>query len=476
MKTVLALVLFAFTALAADSSTPQKIDVLLTRYKELGIFNGSALVAEQTQIVMKKGYGMANFEWNIPNAPDTKFRLGSISKQFTSALILQLVEQGKVDLRAPITQYLPDYPAKTGDKVTVHQLLNHTSGIIGYTELPSFGAKAREPYTPAKFVETFSKLDLLFAPGTKFSYSNSGYFLLGYIAEKVTGKSYETLLRERIFNVAGMADSGYDNTRPLLLKRAAGYDATFDGYVNTGYLDMSQPYAAGSLYSTVEDLYKWDQALYGDKILSAASKEKTFTPGISDYGYGWTIHKKDGVTTIEHGGGINGFNTLITRNPETKRLIVLLNNAGGAPLSAMAEGIRAILNGKEATMPKTPASKALVKTYETSGYAAMLQQAKDMKAGSQYDAGDGELSQVAGRLLSTGKLADGLALAKVVSEGNPKNVGAVMLLAQAYRANGLKFEAIQAYSKAIEMSENPRALALLTDSIRQLSNLEGAKP
>ncbi len=449
------------------------IDGFVARYQELGLFNGSALVADQGQVVLKKGYGLANMEWNISNAPDTKFRLGSVTKQFTATLILQLVEQGKIDLGAPVARYLPDYPGRTGDRVLIRHLLTHTSGIPGYTEVPAWGAKMRDPYTPAKFIDFFSKLDLFFEPGSHFSYSNSGYFLLGVILEKVTGQPYEKLLRERIFAPAGMSDTGYDSTEPLLPKRAAGYDKTFDGkYVNTGYLDMSQPYSAGSLYSTVEDLYRWDQTLYADKILSAASKERMFTPGLSNYGFGWQITKKDGVTTIEHGGGINGFNTVITRNPESKRLIVLLNNTGPAPLNAMAAGIRAILDSKTPDMPKRPGAAEMYKTYQGSGLDAALKQAKKMKAGSQYDAGEGEMQRFAGHLLSTGKAVDGLTVAKMIAQDAPKSAGAATLLARAEQANGHRVEAIQAWSKAIELSDTPRALLIYTDEIRKLSTLE----
>ncbi len=451
-----------------------QIDALLARYQELGLFNGSALVADAGQVELKKGYGLANMEWNVPNAPDTKFRLGSITKQFTATLVMQLVEQGKIDLDAPVTRYLPNYPRQTGDRVTIHHLLTHTSGIVGYTEIPAFGATARNPYAPAKFVdEFFSKLDLLFEPGTKFSYSNSGYFLLGAILEKVTGQPYETVLRERIFTPIGMNDSGYDSTQPLLVKRAAGYDKRFDGsYTNTTYIDMTQPYAAGSLYSTVEDLYRWDQALYTEKVLTAKSKERMFTPFLSDYGYGWTITKKGGVTTIEHGGGINGFNTLITRNPESKRLIVLLNNTGGAPLNQMADGIRAVLDGKEPAMPKRPAAPVLLKTFEASGLTAALAQAKQMRAGTEYDAGNAELSRLTGQLLAIGKAVDGLELAETLAAESPRSAEAAVLVARAHRANGHRLEAVQAYSRAIELSATPRAFLIYTDAIRELSALE----
>ena len=473
-RALLAVALLLAAPLSAPCADgPGRIDALLARYQELGLFNGSTLVADKGQVVLKKGYGLANMEWGIPNTPDTKFRLGSITKQFTATLIMQMVEQGKIDLEAPVTRYLPDYPARTGDRIKIHHLLNHTSGIVGYTEIPSFGETARKAYAPVKFLDFFSKLDLLFEPGSRYSYSNSAYFLLGAILEKVSGLSYQTLLRERIFAPLVMNDSGYDSTGPLLMKRAAGYDKEFDGsYTNTGYLDMTQPFSAGSLYSTAEDLYRWDQALYGEKVLSAASKEKMFTPGLSDYGYGWLIRKKDGVTTIEHGGGINGFNTLITRNPDSKRVIVLLNNTGGAPLGPMADAIRAVLDGKAQAMPKPPAALVLFKTYQGSGLAAALAQAKEMKVGTQYDAGNEELSALAGQLLATGKSGDALELAKQLSDESPKSAQAAALLARAHRANGHRIEAVQAYSRAIELSETPRALLIYTNAIRELSDLE----
>ncbi len=480
VSTVLILALVAASQARARGAADarQGIDTLLARYQELGLFNGSALVADRGEVVLRKGYGLANMEWGIANTPDTKFRLGSITKQFTATLVMQLVEKDQIDLSAPITRYLADYPARTGARITIHQLLNHTSGIVGYTELPTFGTTARNSYTPPKFVdEFFAKLDLLFEPGTKYSYNNSAYFLLGVILEKVTGQPYERLLRERVFTPLEMRDSGYDSTQPLLAKRASGYDKRFDGsYVNTSYIDMTQPYAGGSLYSTVDDLYLWDQAFYTEKVLSAASKEKMFTPGLSNYGYGWVIRKTDGVTTIEHGGGINGFNTLLTRNPDSKRLIVLLNNTGGAPLDAMANAVRAILDGKEPPMPKVPAAPTLFKTYEASGLTAALTQAKDFQAGTQYDASSAELSRLADHLLATGKAADALELAKKLAADAPRSAPAAVLLARAHRANGHRIEAVQNYSRAIELSETPRAFPIYTDAIRQLSALDVKDP
>ena len=457
-----------FSALAADEAA--RVDAYIARYHQLGLFNGSALVADHGVPILKKGYGLANMEWNIPNAPDTKFRLGSITKQFTAALVLQMVEQGKMDLNAPISRYLPNYPAATGDRIIMHQLLNHTSGIPGYTELPQFGAIMREPRRPEEFLSFFSGLELLFEPGTKFSYNNSGFFILGAILEKLTGQTYEQLLRERIFDPAGMKDSGYDSTHPLIARRAAGYDSTLDGYRNTTYIDMTQPYSAGSLYSTAEDLFLWDQALYSDKILKPASKQKMFTPGLSEYGYGVNI-RKSVVTTMEHGGGINGFNTIISRDLEPRRLVVLLNNTGGAPLEPMTVGIKAILDGRQPVMPQTPASPVLYKTWQASGIQAATDQARAMQSGAEYDAGSQQLSRLASHLLANGKTDDALAVAHLAETAAPKSAGVQTLLGQIHSKAGRRIEAVSAYSRALELSDTPRAFPTLTQAIRDLSDL-----
>lgn len=308
------------TLAQTQSQKTAKIDEVMTLASKYGLFNGSVLVAENGKVIYKKGLGLANMEWNIPNTPETRFRLGSITKQFTATLILQLVEQGKVKLDGKLSDYLPDYRKDIGQKVTVHQLLNHTSGIPSYTGLPGFFNEiSRDPYSVGDFVKKYASNDLQFEPGTKFSYNNSGYFLLGAIIEKVTGQPYERVLKEKIFDPLGMKNTGYDHHATILEKRASGYVKTPDGYVNAPYLDMSLPYAAGSMYSTVDDLYLWDQALYTDRVLSAQSKELMYKPTLRDYAYGWFIAKAklgtgtETVPSINHGGGINGFNTLIMR-------------------------------------------------------------------------------------------------------------------------------------------------------------------
>ena len=242
-------------AVSFGQSKTKQLDDLLNKYTQYGQFNGSVLVADQGKIIYKKGFGMANMEWDIPNAPDTKHRLGSITKQFTAMLIMQLVADGKLDLQSPVSKYLPDYSHVNGDKITIHQLLNHTSGTPNYTSFPKFFKEmSRNSYTPTEMLETFADSTLNFTPGERFAYSNSGYILLGAIIEKVTGKSYEKVLQEKIFDPLKMKDTGYDHHNAILKKRATGYEMKGSLPENSPYIDMSTPYAAGSMYSTVEDL------------------------------------------------------------------------------------------------------------------------------------------------------------------------------------------------------------------------------
>src|ERR1051325_4071421 len=318
LASLLAVFVLPSFALAQDHAAKiQEMLALAHKYRQ---FNGSALVAENGKVVYKGAFGMANMEWNIPNTPDTKFRLGSITKQFTATLILQLVEQGKINLNGELSDYLPDYRKDVGEKVTIHNLLTHTSGIPSYTSQPGFFENvSRNPYKVDEFVKKYASGDLEFEPGSKFEYDNSGYFLLGAIIERVTGKPYEQVLQENIFNPVGMKNTGYDHHDTIIAKRAAGYVKTHDSFANAPYLDMSIPYAAGSLYSTVEDLYLWDQALYTDKLLSAQSKALMYTPFLEGYAYGWSIQNASfkvnnvDVPVITHGGGINGLTTTIVR-------------------------------------------------------------------------------------------------------------------------------------------------------------------
>ncbi|SPF45053.1 Beta-lactamase (fragment) [Candidatus Sulfopaludibacter sp. SbA4] len=336
---------------AQDFTT--RADKYINPLVEQNQFIGSVLVARDGKPIFRKGFGLADREWNIPNGPDTKFRLGSITKQFTATAILQLVEAGKLKTEDPVSKYYTDAPA-SWSKITIHNLLTHTSGIPSYTEIPGFFQKqAMFDLTPAEIVKLTEDKPLDFEPGEKWKYDNSGYILLGYVIEKVSGQTYADYIRQHIFEPLGMHDTGYDNTKDILPHRASGYVYQGGRWQNAPYLAMTLPYAAGSLYSTVDDLLIWDQALYAGKPLTAASFEKMFTPYKNGYGYGWGIGKQFDHKQISHGGGINGFSTVISRFPDDKVTVIVLSNMQspavgriGSALAGMVFGIDPVVHSE----------------------------------------------------------------------------------------------------------------------------------
>jgi len=448
---------------AIGQSKTDKLDELMNLYTAYGQFNGSVLVAEKGNVIYKKGFGMANMEWDIPNQPDTKYRLGSITKQFTSMLILQLVEQGKLKLDVPITTYLPDYNKLNGDRITIHHLLTHTSGTPNYTAFPNFFKdSSRNPYTPEEFIKVFADSTLQFTPGEKFNYSNSGYFLLGAIIEKVTGKTYEQVLQENILTPLKMNNTGYDHHGTILPHRASGYEKTGSTYINANYLDMSIPYAAGSLYATVEDLYLWDQALYTNKLLSKKYMDLLFSKHIpafgGHYGYGWSVSKVpngktgDSLKVIGHGGGINGFNTLITRIPADKNLIVLFNNTGGASLNEMSVAISGILYDQPYEMPKRSLAYSFFEDIKKQGIKTALLQFNKNKESDIFALKENEMNIVGYQLLNANMVKEALEVFKLNVNEFPTSSNVYDSYGEALLKNGDTEKAIENYKRSIELN------------------------
>lgn len=335
-----------------DADLTAKLDRVLRAHQEYRRFMGAALVAKDGKVLLEKGYGMANLELDVPNTPDTKFRLGSITKQFTATAILQLEEQGKLATSDLACKYVDGCP-DTWKAITIHHLLTHTSGIPSYTtrEFMSKPQNVRVPLTPVEILMLSKDKPLEFEPGTKWNYDNSGYIFLGAIVEKVSGEKYADYLRKHIFEPLDMQDSGYDDTKTVLKNRASGYQPSPKGLVNADYLDMSLPYAAGSLYSTVRDLYRWDRALYTDKALSKSSREKLFTSYKSDYGYGWMLKPMVNHKQVGHGGGIFGFVTYIARFPDDDAFVVVLSNSVASNPAAIAAQLAGTLFGDKVDIP-----------------------------------------------------------------------------------------------------------------------------
>jgi len=469
---VLGLCLAPSAALAQDKAAA--IDALMSRYHEYGLFNGTVLVAAKGQVIYKRGFGLANMEWDTPNQPDTKFRIASITKQFTAAVILQLIEEGKLRIAGHISDYLPEYPKETGARVTIHQLLVHTSGIPDYVALPNFATEVvHHTHAPSQLVDEFDHLPLEFEPGTQFRYNNSDYVVLGAIIERVTGQPYERALAERIFKPLGMTDSGYDHHETVLARRASGYQATLDGYENAAFLDMSVPYAAGSLYSTVEDLFKWDQALYTNALLSDTSKAMMLKPNVQNYGYGFVIWEEriapvwKRVTIAAHSGHIDGFDTMIQRFLEDRSLIVLLHNTGRTDLRDIADNLKLILYGAPPRPPRKPVADLLYRLIRVEGIETAIARYRQLsaEASSDYDVRAAQVDLVGRHLLKQGQTDAALAMMKVNVELHPDTGWVYESLGDVYLATKQSQPALEAYRRALQIAPDNPALAAKVRSL-----------
>jgi len=349
-----------------------EVDAYVKPYLEMGGFSGSILIAEGGKVLLKKGYGMANYELGVPNTPQTKFHIASVSKPFTAAAMMLLQERGLLNVNDPLAKFISDYP--NGDKITVHHLLTHTSGIPNVNNLPDYDAKSRFPQTPASLVEMFKTQPLIMQPGERYNYSNSNYNLLAYIIEKVSGRSYGEFLRENIFEPLAMRDTGHDGQAGTLLKnRASGYvPVGLNGFENAPYLDWTSKTGNGSLYSTVEDLYKWDRALYTEKPLKKPTLERMFTAHVEGIGYGWFISKRLNRRAIRISGRSPGFSAELQRYVDEDVCVIVLGNNYAPTASAIADDVAAIALGeKYETLPvvkpitlSQEAMDALVGRYE----------------------------------------------------------------------------------------------------------------
>ncbi|CAN5732746.1 hypothetical protein BH20ACI3_BH20ACI3_22870 [soil metagenome] len=334
----------------ADQITA-KVDEYMKAVIRVDGFSGTILVARNGQPIVNKGYGLANIELNVPNTPETVFRLGSVTKQFTAMAIMMLRDRGKLSVSDPICKYLSDCP-EAWQPITIKHLLTHTAGVPNYTSFPDFARTTVQPTTTAEMVARLKKEPVEFAPGEKFSYSNSGYFLLGAIIEKASGTPYAGFLQENIFIPLGMKQTGYDDPLRIIKNRAAGYQRQGGEVINASYMDMTVPYAAGALYSTTGDLLRWDQALYTEKLVSQKALDEIFTPFKSNYGYGWSIGKQIDHKSIAHGGGIYGFATEIARFPDDHVSIIVLSNIQAAPSGMIAGNLAAIVFNAAYELPK----------------------------------------------------------------------------------------------------------------------------
>jgi len=371
-KTILMLAfcgaLFNAATAQQDSRLSAAFDKVLKEQFPLNETGAIALISSHGKIIYKKAFGMANLELNVPMQTTNVFRIGSITKQFTAIAILQLMEQGKLNLQDVITKFIPNYPLQ-GETITIEHLLTHTSGIRDFTSIKDTVQRSKRDFTPTELINFFQNQPMRFAPGTRYEYSNSNYTLLGYIIEKITGKTYQQYLEANFFQPLGMTSSFYGNDTMIIKNRATGYTKGEKQIENSTAISMTQPFAAGSILSTVEDLFKWQQAVQLYKLVKKETLEKAFTRYTlangkeTSYGYGWRFGFIQQSPSIGHGGLISGFKTMALYLPKEDVYVVVLSNCDCSSPENVTAKLAAVAIGKPYTDKEITLTNSILQTY-----------------------------------------------------------------------------------------------------------------
>lgn len=421
-----------------------KADEYLKASVKFDQFSGSVLVAKNGVPIFSRGYGQANIELNVPNTPNTVFKIASLTKQFTALAVMQLQERGKLNVNDAICRYLDDCPA-AWQPITIRQLLTHTSGIPNFSSLPDWDEKLSiQPYEKLAFVKLFRDLPLQFAPGENYRYSNSAYYLLGLIIEKASGRSYQEFLRANIFAPLGMKNTNFDNPYRLTPNLAKGYYWYLNSFVNAPYHTLSSSYSNGGLVSTTGDLLLWDQALYTDKLVSRQSLDEIFTPVKRNYGYGWIVEKKLDRKSMGHAGSFNGFSSFILRFPDEKITVIVLSNSDEASATKIANNLSAIVFGEKYTLPLPKISDVLGAKIAQNGVESALPIYRELKKtrADKYDFREHlldelgwdliELNEMGWDLLKSNGVKDAIEIFKLNLENYPNSPNAYDSLGEAY--------------------------------------------
>lgn len=450
----------------------------MTALVRLNRFSGSVLIALGGKVLVSRGYGMANLEEGVPNSSRTKFRIASLTKQFTAASILLLQERGKLKVHDGICKYISKCP-DSWRQITIHQLLTHSSGIPDYwLEIPELRPPAR-PMSVIQTIEIMARQPLV--DRGKFHYSNSGYYILGHIIEEVSGESYEEFVRENIFVPLGMSNTGLDDLSAVLPHRAVGYVRTRDRFLNALYKHTPPPYADAGLYSTVEDLLLWDQALYSHRLLSEESLKEMFFPYIAlsmtepwgtfkgSYGYGWILTSQFKHTAEVHGGISDGFTTFIMRFPENRTTVIFLGNLDIAPMETIARDLTAIAFGERYEMPKESIDQVLFDTFVKQGIGAAVKQYHVLAStrSNRYEFNERALNSLGYDLLGKQKIKEAIEIFKLNVEAYPESFNVYDSLGEAYMRNGDKALATRNYLKSLELNSNNRNGAEMLEKLRQ---------
>ena len=466
------LIVLPFTLQRCDFSKNEKtakIEQLIDYCYNNGIFNGTILVAEHGKVIYNKAKGFANFETKERLNTDSPFYLASVTKQFTAMAIMMLYEQGKLNYNDQLTKYFPEFP-DYAQKVTIRNMLNHTSGIADHFELGLYkpGLTNKEV-----FDALVQRKALDFEPNSRYSYSNGNYVLLSLIVEKISGQPFSLFMKNHIFDPLNMDHTlVYDESKPEIPNRAIGYDmlgnvADYD-ILTTG---------AGGIYSTTEDLFKWDQALYTDQLVSQKTLEEAFTPArLADgtstgYGFGWGITETTTDKIISHGGGLGGFRTYIERQPKHKNTIIILSNIGDAtPVSDISREIRNILNDQEMQYPKIPISLKIYNIIKESGIDMAIEKYGILRTNelSRYDFSEEQLNQLGYYFLHRDMMDKAIAIFKLNVKEFPNSSNVFDSLGEAYLKIKNYELASENYEKSLALDpQNNNAVEMLNKIARE---------
>ena len=458
---LLIVVLFALVIYSSIAqSKKEKLDELMKAYHGFNMFDGSVLVAENGKVIYKDAFGMANREWDIPNTTDTKFMIGSVSKPITSILMLIQVQKGLISLDKTISDYIPEYSKKNGSRITIRQLLGHASGMPNYDIIKDFFPRiSRQNVTREDYMKLYMDSTLVFEPGKSYYYSSWGYFTLGYIMERVTGKTYSQLMKEDIFDKLDMKDSGSYYHTQIVKKRATGYDYTLGGFTSADFRDQSNTMGTGDLYSTVEDLFKLHIGITNNTLLNKKLTEEMFTPGIRPwrYGFGWFNQNfkytpTDSVFVNYHLGMTEGFLSFLVRIPSTNSLVVFLCNSSPTHFFGIASNLMKVLYNKPVNL-KQPVHKALESVIVKNGAVKAVEEYRKMKADTAHYYVDWlAMNQLGDQLFALKRYED----ARIVFENNalefPERDLALLSLAKTYEELGRKEDAIVYYKKVLAVN------------------------
>jgi CubicO group peptidase (beta-lactamase class C family) len=459
-------VLCATTLFAQDLTT--RIDEFLGQYVTDRGFQGTVVVAENGKLLYARGFGLADPARGLQNGPQVQYRVASVTKTFTAAMIMKLVDQGKIALQDPITKYLPAYRRDTGDRVTIHHLLTHTSGIPEFATTEARRVHGMEPVPPMdQLIEKYLSEPLAFEPGSKFAYSNSGFVLLGAIIQKVTGQTYEQALHTLILDPAGMKNSGLDCNGLTLPARAAGFDAGFgDTLPPAETFNIDWVGAAGGLYVTAEDMVAWDRALSDPAVLPRTALRLMQTPYVKmradgpSYGYGVTLDRRvrnrkgDSLLVVYHQGSMPGVSSLFGRVPATKQMVFIVSNVSGAPVVAMGDGLFALVNGSEAASIKPSLARGLFTAIRTKGLQDGVRdiESEHRSSPARYNVSEGEFSILGHQYLRAKQLEEAAAVFAYALRLFPKSAGAFNNMGECAVALDQKEKAIGFYKKSLELN------------------------